>query len=105
MRFLLIAFSAQLLVFGLVPTIALIGNFDQAISVQWWKLFFGPFAWFITTYAWKDGNGLGFIVVATICLLSIVPVIRHDTFPRRILAAVGIFLWLLLGLTVALAWA
>ena len=104
MRFVLMMTLATMCMFGLVLAFALVGNFDQAVAVQWWLVLLGPFAWFCTTFSGKSGNGLELIVIAAICVVFIGAEIRHDCFRWRIASALGILLWFLYGLSIALAW-
>lgn len=104
MRFVLMMTLATMCMFGLVPAFALVGNFDQAVAVQWWLVLLGPFAWFCTSFAGKSGNGLESGFVASICMFLVWMEIRHDCFIWRIASATGVLLWFLSGLAVTLAW-
>jgi len=102
-RFIILCCLVNIAIGAIFQIIGLINNYKQAINVEWWKVFLGPFAWYFATCSGKGDNICEWLLTGIICLLLIVPEMIRDTIPRRCLAIAGIVLWFLFGWSVVLA--
>lgn len=85
--------------------IGLVNNREQTLYVEWGYIGLGPFAGYFTCYSIGNGSFVETAIFSFAIFASWVPELIQDSIFHRMLAALGVCFWVLMGFADVMVWA